>query len=63
VIIAHEDGYQTVYARNASLLVSVGEYVTFQTPIAVVGGDGASFFLHFEIRKDSVSRNPLHFLP
>ncbi len=62
-ILSHQDGYQTVYARNASLLVSVGEYVTSQVPIAVVGGDGSFIFLHFEIRKDSTPKNPLHFLP
>ncbi len=63
VIIDHGDGYQTVYGKNASTLVSVGEYVTLETPIAMVGGDDALAFLHFEIRKDSTPKNPLHFLP
>ncbi|MFA6378558.1 MAG: peptidoglycan DD-metalloendopeptidase family protein [Candidatus Omnitrophota bacterium] len=63
VIIDHGEGYQTVYGRTASVLVSVGEYVTLQTPIAVVGGDDAVTFLHFEVRKDSIPKNPLHFLP
>jgi lipoprotein YgeR len=63
VIIDHGDGYQTVYGKNTSTSVSVGEFVTLQTPIAVVGGDDASHFLHFEIRKDATPVNPLHFLP
>jgi murein DD-endopeptidase MepM/ murein hydrolase activator NlpD len=63
VIVDHGDGYQTVYGKNASLSVSSGEYVTLQTPLAVIGGDDSLAFLHFEIRKDSSPKNPLHFLP
>lgn len=63
VIISHGDGYQTVYGKNASLAVSVGEYVTPQTPIATSAGTDTLAFLHFEIRKDSIPKNPLHFLP
>jgi len=63
LIVSHGDGYQTVYADNAKLLVSVGEHVTSQTAIALASGHSSLASLHFEIRKDSIAKNPLYFLP
>jgi len=63
LIIDHADGYQTVYADNEKLLAAVGDHVTPQTAVSLVGGNKALAFLHFEIRKDSVAKNPLYFLP
>lgn len=64
VIIDHADGYQTVYAKASSLIASLGDYVTPQSPIAMVGGGNDQLaLLHFEIRKDSTAKNPLYFLP
>ncbi len=63
VIIDHKDGYYSVYANNAVLLVKVGDFVPKGTPIAQVGKRGNLSALHFEIRKHSSADNPLYYLP
>ena len=64
VVIDHEDGLFSVYAQNASLLVSFNNEVTQGTPIArVAKGNQNQVSVYFEIRKHSVAENPLHYLP
>ena len=65
IILAHDDGYATVYAHNRENRARVGDEVRQGDPIAVVGETGttAGPNLHFEIRKDNVARNPLFYLP
>ena len=65
IILAHDDGYATVYAHNRENRARAGDDVRQGEPIAVVGETGttAGPNLHFEIRKDNVARNPLFFLP
>jgi murein DD-endopeptidase MepM/ murein hydrolase activator NlpD len=63
VVIKHSGGFHSVYALNADLLVKNGDYVPKNTPIARVGRDGDSSRLHFQIRKDAIESNPLHYLP
>ena len=63
VILAHSDGFHTVYANNSKILVSVGDQVKKNSPIAYVGRLNHLAFLHFEVRKNSREDNPLHYLP
>ena len=64
VIIDHGNGYQTYYAHNSSLYVSVGSYVSQGQHIAGVGttGDSTGNHLHFEVRKNGTPINPRNVL-
>jgi murein DD-endopeptidase MepM/ murein hydrolase activator NlpD len=65
VIVAHDDGYATVYAHVRDASVHPGVEVRQGQTIAAVGRTGKTSGpnLHFEIRKDNVARNPLFYLP
>jgi len=63
VILDHLDGYYSVYSRNRKLLVHLGETVHKGMSIAEVGRVGDAAFLHFEIRRNDQSSNPLYYLP
>ena len=65
VILRHRSGFSTVYAHNQLNLVRDGQSVRRGDVIARVGttGHASGANLHFEVRKDNVARNPLHFLP
>ena len=63
VILDHKDGYYSVYAKNSSLMVKLGDHVSKKDALAQVGKIGNLAFLHFEIRKHSVADNPLYYLP
>jgi murein DD-endopeptidase MepM/ murein hydrolase activator NlpD len=65
IIIGHGAGYATVYAHNSSHAVRTGDQVRQGQVIGWVGATGRASGpnLHFEVRKDNVARNPLHFLP
>ncbi len=65
IIIDHLRDYQTVYAYNSENLVTAGQYVMRDEPIAKVGSSGRAKFpcLHFEIRKGHRAYDPLHYLP
>jgi len=65
IIVAHDDGYATVYAHNAENRAQAGADVRQGEVIAAVGRSGKTSGpnLHFEIRKDNVARNPLFYLP
>ena len=60
VIIDHQNGYETYYAHNSSLVVNQGEYVTRGTQIAKMGSTGLSTgtHSHFEVRYFGTSINP-----
>ncbi len=64
VKINHGNGYETYYAHNSSLLVSVGDKVAQGQVIAKVGSTGNSTgnHCHFEIRKNGTAINPLPFI-
>lgn len=64
LIIKHNNMYLSAYANNSRLLVSEGQVIKKGQVIASVGKAGSEqTSLHFEIRKDGKSVNPLHYLP
>lgn len=65
VIIAHDDGTQTLYGHLASASVSVGEYVSQGQVIGGVGSTGSStgFHLHFEIYVGGAAVDPTTYVP
>lgn len=64
VIITHDNGSQTYYAHNSSLLVSAGDKVYQGQQIAKAGSTGRSTgsHCHFEIRINGSTVNPLSYL-
>jgi len=64
VILEHDGGYYTLYARLSEILVSRGEDVDRLQKIGVVGESGFFFTpcLHFEIRKGKQPQDPLTWL-
>ncbi|MFT5593865.1 MAG: septal ring factor EnvC (AmiA/AmiB activator) [Oceanicoccus sp.] len=63
-IIDHGQGYMTLYARNQSLLKSVGDWVETGEVIASVGRSGGfeDTALYFEIRHKGEPQNPKNWL-
>ena len=64
VIVDHGNGIKTYYGHCSKICTSVGEEVTKDTVIALVGSTGNSTgpHLHLEIRKDGVVQNPQNYL-
>ena len=64
VVITHDDGRQTYYGHNSSLLVSVGQRVYQGQAIAKAGSTGRSTgpHCHFEVRVEGTSVNPRNYL-
>jgi murein DD-endopeptidase MepM/ murein hydrolase activator NlpD len=65
VKIAHEDGFLTVYAHNRENMVDVGDWVMPGQTIATVGrtGRATSEHVHFEVRHEGRTYNPVYLLP
>ncbi|MDD5578878.1 MAG: peptidoglycan DD-metalloendopeptidase family protein [Methylobacter sp.] len=64
VIIKHNELYLSAYANNSRLLVAEGQKVEKGQDIAQIGEAGyKKASLHFEIRKNGKSVNPLALLP
>ena len=65
VIITHDNGMQTYYGHNSSLLVSAGQRVHKGQVIAKCGSTGRSTgpHCHFEVRLHGKAVNPLNYLP
>ena len=63
VRIAHEGGYETVYAHMESMNVHVGQRVHAGDRIGAVGMSGQAFapHLHYEVRKDGAGKDPVGF--
>jgi murein DD-endopeptidase MepM/ murein hydrolase activator NlpD len=65
VILAHEGGYQTVYGHLSLILVALQQPVRSGMIIGRVGSTGQATgpHLHFEVRRQGSSRDPLPLLP
>ena len=63
VIIDHEDGFHTVYARNSQIVVDVNQAVEKNKVIAYLGRTNNLALLHFQVRKNSYEDNPMYYLP
>ncbi len=63
VVISHGNGYSTLYAHLSKISVKVGQNVTQGSVIAYSGSSGnvTGPHLHFEIRKNGTTINPLQF--
>ena len=64
VIITHDNGTQTYYAHNSSLVVSSGQKVYQGQVVAKAGSTGRStgVHCHFEVRVRGTAVNPLNYL-
>jgi murein DD-endopeptidase MepM/ murein hydrolase activator NlpD len=64
-VIQHRIGYQTRYAHQSKILVSVGEHVAGGVKIGRVGSTGHATgpHLHFEVRVRGAAVDPLRTLP
>jgi murein DD-endopeptidase MepM/ murein hydrolase activator NlpD len=64
VIIEHPGGLVTVYAHNRDVRVNSGQKVRRGQVVATVGESGRTSgpHLHFEVRKDAVPVDPMHYL-
>ena len=65
LLVSHSGGYVTAYAHNEALLVKKGDKVTKGQTIARVGTSGGvpEPRLHFEVRKDNRTIDPVQVLP
>ena len=64
IIIKHDDDYLTAYAHNQSILVKEQQAVRAGEQIATMGATGTSSVrLHFEVRYQAKSVDPLKYLP
>ena len=64
VIIKHNDGLSSIYSNLAKIYVKEGAWIRSDQPLGKVGEDvrTGKTFLHFEIRKNGCSVNPLLYL-
>ena len=63
-LIDHGNGYETLYAHCREVNVKPGQYINRGEKIAASGNTGKSTgpHLHFEVRKDGKSLEPLEYL-
>ncbi|MDI2586427.1 M23 family metallopeptidase [Psychrobacillus sp. NEAU-3TGS] len=64
IIVNHQNGYKTTYAHLSSISVSVGDVVPQGSKLGIMGSTGRSTgtHLHFEVKKNGVTIDPLSVL-
>ncbi len=64
VTILHKDGFMSLYAHLAAINVKLGQKVTSETVIGLVGRTGVAtgYHLHLELHLDGVAVNPLNYI-
>ncbi len=64
VVIAHADGFATVYAHQSSIAVGAGQQISEGQVIGAVGNSGRSYgpHLHFELYDNGVRKNPCGYI-
>jgi murein DD-endopeptidase MepM/ murein hydrolase activator NlpD len=64
VVIAHDDGFESLYAHMGKISVEEGQKVTRQTKLGEVGLTGFTTgpHIHFELHRDGAAVNPKYFL-
>ncbi len=64
IVVGHGDGLETAYSHLSKATVQMGEQVAEGQVIGLVGSTGWSTGPHlfFEIRRNGVPQNPLHYL-
>jgi murein DD-endopeptidase MepM/ murein hydrolase activator NlpD len=64
VMVDHGNGFSTLYGHMSEIYVKAGDVVNRGTVIGRMGSTGRSTgtHLHFEIRKDGITVNPLPYL-
>ena len=63
VILDHLDGFYSVYARQADVMVKPEEMIAKGASVGRLAKSGRLAFLHFEVRKFDEPNNPLYYLP
>jgi murein DD-endopeptidase MepM/ murein hydrolase activator NlpD len=63
--VDHGGGYQTLYAHMSSIHVEIGQWVETGQILGISGSTGRSTgpHLHFELKRNGITQNPLTFLP
>jgi murein DD-endopeptidase MepM/ murein hydrolase activator NlpD len=64
VVIEHDNGLESTYGHNSKNLVKVGDRVTADMPIGLVGSTGRSTgpHIHFEVRENGRAVDPVPLL-
>ena len=64
VVVAHDNGYSTLYAHCSRVTASSGQEVSVGDPIAEVGetGEATGPHLHFELQQDNTYLNPIYYV-
>ena len=65
VVIRHDNGYETLYAHMSAIYVTQGQYVSQGEIIGAIGCTGycTGPHLHFEVRINGATVDPLAYLP
>lgn len=65
IMLAHDNGYMTVYKHNQSILKSTGDPAKRGEIVALLGNTGRTSsgpHLHFEVWKDGIAHDPNHYI-